>query len=320
MRPLRVPERLVPPPTTISAAAREILSRAAGLVASGGTGDLGPSAVDREVVDALLVARFGDAPELEARSVGDATVYVAPADRNDHPGRLYLDIHGGAFFYGRGPACRGLTRHAMVHSRVDTWGVDYRVPPEHPFPAALDDCVAAYRAALESYAPGDVVVAGASAGGNLAAALLLRLAADGVPGPAGLVLLSPEVDLTESGDSFRTNLGVDTVLTSGLRPLNEIYAGGRDLTDPFVSPLFGDLSGFPPTLLVTGTRDLFLSNTVLFHRKLRGHDIDARLHVIEAMPHGGFEGSPEDADVWREVRAFLARAYSRGQTAIGTDL
>jgi acetyl esterase/lipase len=124
--------------------------------------------------------------------------------------------------------------------------------------------------------------------------------------PAGLVLLTPEVDLTESGDSFTTNLGIDTVL----RPLmqtNLLYVGGHDLTHPYLSPLFADVTGFPPTFLQTGTRDFFLSNTVRMHRKLRAAGVDAELHVWEAMPHGGFGGAPEDGEILLEMRRFLDR-------------
>ena len=86
-----------------------------------------------------------------------------------------------------------------------------------------------------------------------------------------------------------------------------LYAGEHDLRDPYLSPLFGDVGGFPPTLLQSGTRDLFLSNTVRLHRKLRDAGVDAELHVWEAMPHGGFFGAPEDAEIGVEVQRFLAR-------------
>jgi epsilon-lactone hydrolase len=129
--------------------------------------------------------------------------------------------------------------------------------------------------------------------------------------PAAAVLISPELDLTESGDSFRTNFGVDTVLSQSLMPANLLYAHGHDLAHQYVSPLFGDFSkGFPPTLLTAGTRDLFLSNAVRMHRKLRSVDIPAELHVMEAAPHGGLWGTPEQQEIDREVRRFVHR-YSK---------
>ena len=125
--------------------------------------------------------------------------------------------------------------------------------------------------------------------------------------PAALVLGTPEVDLTESGDSFHTILGLDPVL-SPLIHVNRLYADGHDLAHPYLSPLFGDVTGFPPTFLHTGTRDLFLSNTVRMHRKLRAAGVEAELHVFEAMPHGGFGGmTPEDQDLATEIKHFLDR-------------
>ena len=129
--------------------------------------------------------------------------------------------------------------------------------------------------------------------------------------PACMVLLSPQVDLTESGDSFQTNRTIDVVLPRSLMPNNLLYANGRDLAEPFLSPLFGDLRGFPPTLLQAGTRDLFLSNTVRMHRALRRAGVAAELHVFEAMPHGGFGGgTPEDLELETEMRRFVADRLS----------
>jgi monoterpene epsilon-lactone hydrolase len=131
------------------------------------------------------------------------------------------------------------------------------------------------------------------------AALLLRVRDEGLPLPAAALLLSPELDLTESGDSFRTNLGVDTVLTRGTMPVNPLYAGDHDLTDPYLSPLFGDFSaGFPPTLLASGTRDLFPSNAVRMHRALRaaGIPVDPRVRSrtpwADAAGHTGRRATP----------------------------
>ncbi len=219
---------------------------------------------------------------------------------------IYLDIHGGGLILGGGEACRLMSGMTATTNGMITWAPDYRMPPRHPYPTPLDDCVAVYRALLEERPPSDIFVGGASAGGNLAAALMVRARDEGLPLPAALVLLTPEVDLTESGDSFQTNLGIDNVLGS-LMPTNLLYAHGHDLAHPHVSPLFADLAGFPPTFLQAGTRDLFLSNTVRMHRKLRAAGVEAELHVFEAMPHGGFGGAPEDLEVRLEMRRFLDR-------------
>jgi epsilon-lactone hydrolase len=249
----------------------------------------------------------GVSAEVEDLTIGQATVYaitpagVAPDDR-----RVYLDIHGGALVFGAGAFTRasGISTAGVIGRRV--WAVDYRMPPDHPYPAGLDDCVAAYRALLGSHRSQDIVIGGASAGGNLAAATILRARDEGLPLPAGAVLLTPEVDLTESGDSFQTNLGLDTTLIGSLMSANLLYADGHDLAHPYLSPLFGDLiKGFPPTFLATGTRDLFLSNTVRMHAALRAADVDADLYIMEAASHGGFPRSPEAAAKDRELVRFL---------------
>lgn len=247
---------------------------------------------------------------IETISVDGVIVHDITPDRVDpHDARVFLDMHGGALITGGGDSCMGMGAMAAVRNGLRTWSVDYRMPPDHPYPAALDDCVSVYRALLHDHEAGELVVGGSSAGGNLAAALVLRARDEGLPLPAAAVLSSPEADLTESGDSFQANLGVDQVLTGSLMPANLLYADGHDLTDPYLSPLFGDFTqGFPPTILSSGTRDLFLSNAVRMHRALRNAGVEAELHVMEAAPHGGFFGSsPEDAEIGREIRRFISR-------------
>ena len=170
--------------------------------------------------------------------------------------RVYLDLHGGAMTFRGGQLCRAAGIDTARGTGLRTWAVDYRMPPDHPYPAGLDDCLAAYRALLGLRRADQVVVGGSSAGANLAAAMILRARDEGPPLPAAAILLMPHLDLTESGDTFRTNLGVDTVLPASLMPVSLLYAGGADLACPYLSPMLGDFSwGFPPTLLAGGTRD-----------------------------------------------------------------
>ncbi|USI74622.1 alpha/beta hydrolase [Sphingomonas morindae] len=220
-------------------------------------------------------------------------------------------MHGGALVFGGGAACRHGAGVQADQLGMTVWSIDYRLPPAHPYPAALDDCLAVYRSALAAHAADRIVIGGRSAGGNLAAAMLVRARDEGLPMPAGLALLSPEVDLTESGDSFAVNAGVDAMLPGSLMAPNRLYAGGADLAHPYLSPLFADLAGFPPSLLLTGTRDLFLSNTVRMHRRLLAARVLAELHVFEAMPHGGFGGAPEDREAAAEVTRFVHARLGR---------
>jgi acetyl esterase/lipase len=243
---------------------------------------------------------------VETVRTGATTIHVATPETVAAPDCAYVDFHGGAFVFGGGEACRAQAQMQADQHGARCYGVDYRMPPEHPYPAGLDDAMAAYRHVLGRHAPSRIIVGGRSAGGNLAAAMLLRAKQEGLPMPAGLVLLSPQVDLTESGDSFQVNQMVDVVLPGSLMRNNELYAGGADLSHPYLSPLFGDLTDLPPTFLQTGTRDLFLSNVVRMHRALLQAKVAAELHVFEAMPHGGFQGNtPEDDELASEISRFV---------------
>ena len=265
------------------------------------------AAADASVIPLLRQMGMTLPVQLQERDAGGAKVYdITPPGLSEHDRSVVLEMHGGALILCGGELCRTMGSASAMRLGRRVWSVDYRMPPEHPYPAALDDCIAAYRALLRERSPQEILVSGGSAGGNLAAALILRARDEGLPLPAGVILGTPEADLTESGDSFQTNNGVDPGLRS-LMPVNLLYADGHDLRHPYLSPLFGDFSkGFPPTILTTGTRDLYLSNTVRMHRALRAAGVAAELHVTEAGPHTGFPGSPEGAQIDMELRRFIA--------------
>ncbi len=311
---LRVPARDVPVPVSVSSKAQHVLAQGPlpdSELPTPDDIDGWKAMVDfaAEFITADFETKAGHLPvTAQRREVDGVGVFdLVPHESDPADQRVYLDIHGGALLYGAGECCRLMGTLMAAGLGLHTWAVDYRMPPEHPYPAALDDCLRVYRALLEQTDADRVVVGGTSAGGNLAAALVLRARDEGLPLPAAVLLLSPEVDLTESGDSFQTNLGVDTVLRASLMPINLLYASGHRLDDPYLSPLFGDFSrGYAPTLLYSGTRDLFLSNAVRFHRALRKAGIHAELHVQEAAPHGGFMvDAPEDHDLNAELRQFV---------------
>ncbi len=323
VRGVAVPQRTLPFPGSISAEARAVLERLVGEDGIPFNALHGlPSPEDRDgwmrlkaIVDgqytAAAKALSADLrADVETVEIGGAKLHVAMPQAPRRTDCAYIDLHGGALIFGGGDACRVGARQQADQHEVRCYGVDYRTPPEHPYPAALDDCLIAYRYVLERHAPTHIVIGGRSAGGNLGAALMLRARDEGLPMPAGLVLLSPQVDLTESGDSFETNKLIDVVLPGSLMSGNRLYAGGANLADPYLSPLFGDLTGFPATLLQTGTRDLFLSSTVRMHRALRRAGVPAELHVFEAMPHGGFVAStPEDTELRNEVARFVQERW-----------
>ncbi len=317
--PLRVPAREIPIPNSVSPEAQALLAmgRFAEDIQPPPPNDLDAwrSFIARgEALMAPVVARAdGFGATVTEKDVAGVRVFViTPQGADEADPHRYLDIHGGGLTGGAGALCRAMGIIAADRMRARTWAVDYRMPPDHPYPTPLDDCIVTYRAMLEEHRPEEIVVGGESAGGNLAAALVLRARDEGLPLPAGLVLLTPEVDLTESGDSFQTNLGVDTTLAGSLMEANLLYAGGHDLEDPYLSPLFGDFTkGFPSTILTAGTRDLFLSNVVRMHRALRRAGVDAQLHIKEAASHSAFFGTaPEDAEIDDEVRAFARRQWA----------
>jgi epsilon-lactone hydrolase len=137
----------------------------------------------------------------------------------------------------------------------------------------------------------------------------LKARDQGLPLPAACSLHTAGVDMTHVGDTFATNEVIDVVLRKAGPETMALYMDGNDPRDPYLSPVFADLTkGFPPTILVSGTRDLLLSPTVMMHRALRRAGIEADLHVFEAMPHGGLSGSsPEDAELQEEIAGFLRR-------------
>jgi epsilon-lactone hydrolase len=316
MEGLRLSERVIPIPVSVSPEARAMLARER--PAAGPLPPLHDKAAWRAhilQVDTAMAAALRDPiMALPVRAtldtVGGVPVYVAepemiPSDNRD---KALLYFHGGGLVLLGGECTALFARLEAAGSRCKVYAVDYRNPPDHPYPAALEDCLAVYRALLEIYEPSKIVAMGVSGGGNLAAAMPLKARDLGLPLPAAIGLITPEVDLTESGDTFQTNRDIDVVLPRGLPELNALYADGHDLAHPYLSPLFGDFTkGFPPTFIQSGTRDIFLSNSVRIHRALRRAGIEAELHVGEAMPHGGFGDAPEDRELRIAFLHFLAK-------------
>ena len=316
---LQLPAREIPVPTSVSAEAQAVLAMGPLTIAPAeppALDDLAGWKAYVENADGFMRSMIGavDFPvTVEARDLGPCTVHVITPDGvADDDRRVFLDIHGGAWVLGGGDLCvmTGSATATTVGAR--TWSVDYRMPPDHPFPTPLDDCVAAYKALLAERSPEEIVVGGTSAGGNLAAALVLRVRDSGFPLPAAVVINTGAFDLTGASDSWQTNLGLDNLLTGSEKPCMELYAGSHDLREPYISPLFGDLTEFPPTILLTGTRDRLLSDNVRMHRALRNAGVDARLHVWEAAGHGGFLGTaPEDRERFGEMRSFSEEHWAR---------
>ncbi|WP_288376904.1 alpha/beta hydrolase [uncultured Pseudomonas sp.] len=316
---VRIPARDIPFPESISTEAQATLRRMVN--ADGVPLNALQSPPHLDDIDgwirlkASVDAQYGSAMTLlagpllasvETEQIDGATVHIATPTSLVADDAVFVDLHGGGLVFGGGTACRVGAQMQADQLGLRCWGIDYRTPPEHPYPAALDDCLTVYRRLLQQYPAQSIVIGGRSAGGNLAAAMVLRARDEGLPLPAALVLLSPQADLTESGDSFTLNQLIDVQLPGSLMSNNLLYAAGADLADPLLSPLFGDFSrGFVRTFIQSGTRDLFLSNAVRLHRALHRVGVPCELHIFEGMPHGGFMGAPEDWELRSEVGRFV---------------
>jgi monoterpene epsilon-lactone hydrolase len=265
---------------------------------------------DPAMVEALAFATTGAVPTdvvgtVEPGEVAGAKFYTsAPVDVGDDDERALLYIHGGGFTWGGGATARRSTQLIAANLGVRTWGMDYRELPDDPYPAGLDDCLAVYRLLLQTHKPEKIAIGGQSGGANLTTALLLRARDEGLPMPASAVLISPCVDFTLAGETWTTH---SFALPQRFENMLELYRNGHDLTEPYISPLFGTFTAeFPPTILTAGTRDFLLSDTVRLHRKLLGAGVRAELHVWEGAPHGMFMGqAPEDREQIAQVRRFL---------------
>jgi epsilon-lactone hydrolase len=224
------------------------------------------------------------------RVAGVRTDFVSPpALGGGKQERLLINLHGGGFVLGSPPALvEAIPIANLTRTRVAT--VDYRLGPEHPFPAAIDDIVAVYKELLKTYLPNNIAMFGSSAGAILTAEAAVRFRQLGLPLPAALGVFSGSGDLSDFGDSMAmyTLFGFWGKL---LRPFDDpgsevkAYIRSHDPRDPVALPIYADLRGFPPTLLITGTLDFLLSPTTIFHRALRRSGVDAELVVFEAMPH-----------------------------------
>lgn len=198
-----------------------------------------------------------------------------------------LYFHGGGYVMGSARGYRGLPANLGRATGIPAYAVDYRLAPEEPFPAAVDDAVAAYHALLDrGHAPKQIVLAGDSAGGGLAVAALLSLKNQGTPLPAAAVLLSPWVDLTGENESFVTKADEDPSLTpEGLRAMAGHYLAGSDARNPLASPLFGNLSGLPPLLIQVGSAEILLDDAVRLAGRAGAAGTSVRLEIWPEMIH-----------------------------------
>jgi monoterpene epsilon-lactone hydrolase len=238
---------------------------------------------------------------------------IAQANRD----RVLLHFHGGGYVLLPGES-GGLEAIMMAtQARTKVISVDYRMAPDFPYPAAMDDAIAVYKQLLTTTDAKKIGVFGTSTGGGMTLALVLRAKAEGLPLPGAIAPGSPWSDMTKTGDTYFANEMVDNVLVSHEGWLAEaaiVYANGHDLKDPMLSSVYGDLHAFPPTILTSGTRDMFLSNTVRVHQKLRAAGVVADLLVFEGQSHAQYlfaPLAPESMEHFAEVSAFFDKQLDR---------
>jgi len=298
-------------PATISPEAQKVLARAESDAAAPETLEQRRAGTDKwqagvgEVSRKLYPANItGDAiAGVPVRVV--TPLKIAPEKRD----RVLINLHGGGFNSDSGSLSETIPIANLTGTKVIA--VLYRLAPEHPFPAGLDDAVAVYKELLKTYKPGRIGIYGTSAGAILTSELTVKLKQLKLPLPAATGIFSGLGDLSHTGDSialfalngFSGHLDDPNPDRRGSRE----YAGSTPLNDPVLSPVYADLSGFPPTLFITSGRDLLLSGTTILHRAYLHAGVDAQLVVFEALPHAFWNDPalPESREADQLMAGFL---------------
>lgn len=282
--------RTVPPPAMVSPEAREYLASFA--TRKPRSQDL---AERRKGNDAFRIRASEEAKKLYPVNIQETTIagirtdIITPLATPDANRKLVLiNLHGGGFIADSGSLVEGIPIANLTKIKVVS--VYYRLAPENPFPAAVDDAVAVYKELLKTYKPHNIGIFGTSAGASLTAEVAVKLKQLGLPLPSALGIFSVHPDFSRSSESYTMYTTDGFVGDSGIRnpnvpPDHPYPAPNTNRKDPVLSPLLADLHGMPPSLLVTSTRDLLISDTTLFHRALLAAGDDAQLVVFEALPH-----------------------------------
>jgi acetyl esterase/lipase len=252
-----------------------------------------------------------------ATCAGGAAVDLAGASR---PGTI-LFFHGGSFVVGSPETELSLTANLVVRTGYRAFSPDYRLAPEHPFPAGINDGLSAYRALLESGEdPSAIALAGDSAGGGLAVTTLIMAKRAGLPMPAAIVAFSPGLDATRTGASMDTKAGIDPLFTrESLRPNSKLYLAGADPNQELLSPAtLADPAGFPPMLLQAGTNEVLLDDSTRMAERARDAGVDVILDITAGVPHvfQSFAGILDEADQALDRAAlFLSQHLTPAGTA-----
>ncbi|MBW2501159.1 MAG: alpha/beta hydrolase [Deltaproteobacteria bacterium] len=265
----------------------------------------------RAQIDATLgVQPLAEGVEAESVEVGGVpAIWLRPIGSDAAPILCYF--HGGGYRMGSATAWRAYASHLSRACRARVLLVDYRLAPEHPFPAAVEDALATYAGLIQAgEPPARIVLAGDSAGGGLAAAALLGASHRGITLPAGLVCLSPWTDLTNRARSFETHAQSDHLFSlEQAETAASLYLAGHDPTDPLASPVRGDWQGLPPALIQVGDVEVLLDDAHDLAAKARAAAVDVQLSVYPGMPHVwqmNYPAFPEAVQAVEEIASFVA--------------
>lgn len=249
-------------------------------------------AADHSIDDLRSLFDEWHRPALEAEGVsyasdavgGVPTIWALPREQD---GGLIIYCHGGGYMVGSADSHRKLGGHLARHLKYRAAVIDYRRAPENPFPAAIDDAVSVYRALREQFGGTiPIVIAGDSAGGNLAIATTLKLRELGEKLPDAVIVFSPWLDMAVSGDTVQTNDATDLLVKQAMvEQMAAAYLGGESPTNPLANPLHADLTGFPPTYINAGSFEILLSDSTRFADAAKEAGVDVTLTVVEGMQH-----------------------------------
>ncbi|NYF89788.1 alpha/beta hydrolase fold domain-containing protein [Tunturiibacter empetritectus] len=304
--------RVVPVPTTISSEAQASLRRPAG--AENRTLAERRTSTDAWQTRAGETSRKAYPVKIESLTIANVPVRNVLPLQDTHPDHVLINVHGGGFNSDSGSFTESIPIANLTHTRVVA--VLYRLAPEHPFPAAVDDTIAVYRDLLKTYKPAHIALYGTSAGAILTAEVAVRLKQLNLPLPAALGIFSGMGDFSQNGDSlslYALRGLTGSISVAGTEPRSTEYTGTTDPKDPVLSPLYADLHGMPPTLFITSGRDILLSGTGILHRAFLRSGDDARLIVFEALPHAFWNdiSLPETKEAYGYMADFFSQQLNR---------
>ncbi len=304
--------RVVPVPTTISPEAQKVLARVESDAAVPQTLEQRRTGTDKWQTGAGEESKKLYPVNVAADTIAGVPVRVVTplTMAPENAGRVLINLHGGGFNSDSGSLTESIPIANLTGTRVIA--VLYRLAPEHPFPAAVDDAVAVYKELLKSCKPGHIGIYGTSAGAILTAQVTVKLKQLGLPLPGATGIFSGLGDFSQVGDSIA--LYALNGFSGHLDPPNPSvrnleYTGSTDRENPVLSPLYADLTGFPPTLFITSGRDLLLSGTTILHRAYLRAGVDAQLVVFEALPHAFWNNPalPESKEADQIMAGFLGK-------------